>query len=144
MSNHKRLEAGRQVLVRRGCHTQPEAVQRAPLPRHVLRDLEGVAGGQSHEHHLGHFNAALRDAGGAAATTTAAAAAAGAASVTASQRFGIAIPEHVQNFLIPYCKPVDTDFYFQLKYPVAVRSTILQILVMYEVENSEMVFCLLN
>ncbi len=95
MSNHKRLEAGRQVLVGRGSHTQPEAVQCAPLPCHVLFDLEGVAGGQSHEHDLGHLNAALQDAGGA--TTTAAAA---VAPVTARQRFGIAIPEHMQNVLI--------------------------------------------
>ncbi len=106
MSNHKRLEAGGQVLVGRGSHTQPEAVQRAPLPRHVLRDLEGVAGSQSHEHDLGHLNAALRDAGGATAATaaaaaaTTAAAAAVAASVTARQRFGIAIPGHRQNVLI--------------------------------------------
>ncbi len=105
MSNHKRLEAGRQVLVGRGCHAQPEAVQRTPLPRHVLLDLEGVAGGQSHEHDLGHLNAALRDAGGAATTTTAAAAATATAAVsvapvTARQRFGIAIPEQVQNVLI--------------------------------------------
>jgi hypothetical protein len=95
VSNHKRLEAGRQVLVGRGSHTQPEAVQRAPLPRHVLLDLEGVAGSQSHEHDLGHLNAALRDAGGAAGTTAAA-----VASVTARQRFGIAIPEHMRNVLI--------------------------------------------